>query len=212
MSGILAVYALVISVLIASDIRPPPTKNYSLYAGFMHMAAGLSVGLSGMAAGYAIGIVGDVVGTGVWLEGHTLTVTGCPRIHATVEDLCRHGSHSDFRRSAGTVRVSGQLLLPRFALTIADSLWLSFSTLEPAVRQGGVVVLVRICAKEAGTSMRITELGLLQGLYTIAAGKAAWENDAVPRVITAGTFGARTSRRRSSSSSSKPGSTFTRSA
>jgi V-type H+-transporting ATPase proteolipid subunit len=32
-----------------------------LYAGFMHMAAGLSVGLSGMAAGYAIGIVGDVV-------------------------------------------------------------------------------------------------------------------------------------------------------
>ncbi|KAF2867395.1 vacuolar ATP synthase-like protein 16 kDa proteolipid subunit [Massariosphaeria phaeospora] len=60
MSGILAVYSLVISVLIASDIRPPPGKNYSLFAGFMHMAAGLSVGLSGMAAGYAIGIVGDV--------------------------------------------------------------------------------------------------------------------------------------------------------
>lgn len=61
MSGILAVYALVISVLIASDIRPPPTKNYSLFAGFMHMGAGLSVGLAGLAAGYAIGIVGDVV-------------------------------------------------------------------------------------------------------------------------------------------------------
>lgn len=59
MSGILAVYALVISVLIASDIKPPPEKNYSLYAGFCHMAAGLSVGLSGLAAGYAIGIVGD---------------------------------------------------------------------------------------------------------------------------------------------------------
>ena len=59
MSGILAVYALVISVLIASDIRPPP-GTYSLFAGFLHMAAGLSVGLSGMAAGYAIGIVGDV--------------------------------------------------------------------------------------------------------------------------------------------------------
>lgn len=64
MSGILAVYALVISVLIASDIRPPPEKYYSLFAGFMHMAAGLSVGLSGMAAGYAIGIVGDVVRVG----------------------------------------------------------------------------------------------------------------------------------------------------
>ncbi|KAJ4355432.1 v-type proton ATPase 16 kDa proteolipid subunit 2 [Didymosphaeria variabile] len=61
MSGILAVYALVISVLIASDIRPPPEKNYSLYNGIMHMAAGLSVGLPGLAAGYAIGIVGDVV-------------------------------------------------------------------------------------------------------------------------------------------------------
>lgn len=61
MSGILAVYALVISVLIASDIRPPPDKNYSLYNGIMHMAAGLSVGLPGLAAGYAIGIVGDVV-------------------------------------------------------------------------------------------------------------------------------------------------------
>ncbi|KAK7192208.1 v-type proton ATPase 16 kDa proteolipid subunit 2 [Paraphaeosphaeria sporulosa] len=60
MSGILAVYALVISVLIASDIRPPPDKNYSLYTGIMHMAAGLSVGLPGLAAGYAIGIVGDV--------------------------------------------------------------------------------------------------------------------------------------------------------
>ncbi|CAI6341156.1 unnamed protein product [Periconia digitata] len=60
MSGILAVYALVISVLIASDIRPPgDSSNYSLFAGFMHMASGLSVGLSGMAAGYAIGIVGD---------------------------------------------------------------------------------------------------------------------------------------------------------
>jgi F0F1-type ATP synthase membrane subunit c/vacuolar-type H+-ATPase subunit K len=61
MSGILAVYSLVISVLIASDIRPPPDKNYSLYNGIMHMAAGLSVGLPGLAAGYAIGIVGDVV-------------------------------------------------------------------------------------------------------------------------------------------------------
>ncbi|XP_014551857.1 hypothetical protein COCVIDRAFT_30656 [Bipolaris victoriae FI3] len=59
MSGILAVYSLVISVLIASDIKPPPNNTYSLYAGFMHMAAGLSVGLSGLAAGYAIGIVGD---------------------------------------------------------------------------------------------------------------------------------------------------------
>lgn len=70
MSGILAVYALVISVLIASDIKPPPEKEYSLFAGFMHMGAGLSVGLSGLAAGYAIGIVGDAV------RAKTRTISG----------------------------------------------------------------------------------------------------------------------------------------
>ncbi|KAF1816658.1 vacuolar ATP synthase-like protein 16 kDa proteolipid subunit [Eremomyces bilateralis CBS 781.70] len=59
MSGILAVYALVIAVLIAGDISPPPGQHYSLFSGFMHLAAGLSVGLTGLGAGYAIGIVGD---------------------------------------------------------------------------------------------------------------------------------------------------------
>lgn len=59
MSGIIAVYALVIAVLIAGDMGPPPQQNYSLFTGFMHLAAGLSVGLSGLGAGYAIGIVGD---------------------------------------------------------------------------------------------------------------------------------------------------------
>jgi V-type H+-transporting ATPase proteolipid subunit len=60
MSGIIAVYALVIAVLIASDIAPPPQQNYSLFTGFMHLASGLSVGLAGLSAGYAIGIVGDM--------------------------------------------------------------------------------------------------------------------------------------------------------
>ncbi|KAL9112744.1 MAG: hypothetical protein Q9227_003047 [Pyrenula ochraceoflavens] len=61
MSGIIAVYALVISVLIAGDMNPPTEsgQHLSLFSGFMHLAAGLSVGLSGLAAGYAIGIVGD---------------------------------------------------------------------------------------------------------------------------------------------------------
>lgn len=59
MSGIIAVYALVIAVLIAGDMAPPPQK-YSLFNGFMHLASGLSVGMSGMAAGYAIGVVGDM--------------------------------------------------------------------------------------------------------------------------------------------------------
>ncbi|PWY80198.1 V-type ATPase [Aspergillus eucalypticola CBS 122712] len=61
MSGIIAVYGLVISVLIAGDMDPPPNKHMSLYTGFMHLAAGLSVGLAGVAAGYTIGVVGDAV-------------------------------------------------------------------------------------------------------------------------------------------------------
>ncbi|KAG9234101.1 vacuolar ATP synthase-like protein 16 kDa proteolipid subunit [Amylocarpus encephaloides] len=60
MSGIIAVYSLVIAVLIAGDMGPPPDLNYSLFNGFMHLACGLSVGLTGLAAGYAIGIVGDM--------------------------------------------------------------------------------------------------------------------------------------------------------
>ncbi|KAF8422382.1 vacuolar ATPase proteolipid subunit C [Tirmania nivea] len=57
MAGIIAVYGLVIAVLIAGDMSPE--KEYTLFAGIMHLAAGLSVGLAGAAAGYAIGIVGN---------------------------------------------------------------------------------------------------------------------------------------------------------
>ncbi|TPX32552.1 hypothetical protein SmJEL517_g04354 [Synchytrium microbalum] len=58
MAGIIAVYGLVVSVLIAGSLNP--ADSYSLFAGFVHMAAGLSCGFSGLAGGYAIGIVGDV--------------------------------------------------------------------------------------------------------------------------------------------------------
>ena len=34
-------------------------NTYSLFMGYAHLAAGLSVGLCGLAAGMAIGIVGD---------------------------------------------------------------------------------------------------------------------------------------------------------
>ncbi|CAG8115265.1 unnamed protein product [Penicillium salamii] len=57
MSGIIAVYGLVVAVLIAQAVGP--TTNMSLYTGFMHLGAGLSVGLTGVAAGYTIGVVGD---------------------------------------------------------------------------------------------------------------------------------------------------------
>ncbi|KAF7283881.1 vacuolar H[+] ATPase 16kD subunit 1 [Rhynchophorus ferrugineus] len=57
MAGIIAIYGLVISVLIVSNITEPP--SYTLYKGFLHLGAGLAVGFSGLAAGFAIGIAGD---------------------------------------------------------------------------------------------------------------------------------------------------------
>jgi len=57
MSGIIAVYGLVVSVLIAGNLGPE--QDYSLFTGFMHLGAGLACGMTGIAAGYAVGIVGD---------------------------------------------------------------------------------------------------------------------------------------------------------
>ncbi|KAH7913396.1 ATP synthase subunit C-domain-containing protein [Hygrophoropsis aurantiaca] len=57
MAGIIAVYGLVVSVLIAGALNP--AKEYPLAAGFVHLGAGISCGMTGIAAGYAIGLVGD---------------------------------------------------------------------------------------------------------------------------------------------------------
>ncbi|PPQ92840.1 hypothetical protein CVT25_004328 [Psilocybe cyanescens] len=56
MSGIIAVYGLVVSVLIAGSLKH---TEYSLFAGFTHLGAGVACGFTGLAAGYAIGFVGD---------------------------------------------------------------------------------------------------------------------------------------------------------
>lgn len=56
MAGILGIYGLVVAALIANQISP---TDYSLFKSFVHLGAGLSVGLSGLASGFAIGIVGD---------------------------------------------------------------------------------------------------------------------------------------------------------
>jgi len=55
MAGIIAIYGLVVSVLIAGSL----SDNYTIRKGYIHLAAGLSVGFAGLAAGFAIGIVGD---------------------------------------------------------------------------------------------------------------------------------------------------------
>lgn len=38
-----------------------PRVEYPLFAGFVHLGAGLACGFTGLAAGYAIGFVGDSV-------------------------------------------------------------------------------------------------------------------------------------------------------
>ena len=55
MAGIIAIYGLVVSVLISGNLTAP----YSLFNGFIHLGAGLSVGFAGLSAGFAVGIVGD---------------------------------------------------------------------------------------------------------------------------------------------------------
>lgn len=50
MAGIVAIYGLVVAILIAGALQKPP--GYSLYNGFLHMGAGLSVGFAGLAAGF----------------------------------------------------------------------------------------------------------------------------------------------------------------
>ena len=57
MAGIIAIYGLVVSVMIAS--RLSNTHLTPLATSFLQLGAGLSVGMCGMSAGFAIGIVGD---------------------------------------------------------------------------------------------------------------------------------------------------------
>ncbi|ALC39722.1 Vha16-5, partial [Drosophila busckii] len=57
MAGIIAIYGLVVSVLISGNLQN--ADSYPLAKGFVHLAAGISVGVSGMASGYAIGVIGD---------------------------------------------------------------------------------------------------------------------------------------------------------
>jgi len=62
MAGVLGIYGLIVSVILAQAIRPPASggyTSYSLYTGYAHMAAGLCCGISCLAAGGTIGVIGD---------------------------------------------------------------------------------------------------------------------------------------------------------
>ena len=61
MAAILAIYGLVVSVMIANAMKP----DTHLFTAFVHLGAGLSVGISALGAGFAIGITGDASVRGV---------------------------------------------------------------------------------------------------------------------------------------------------
>jgi len=63
MAGVLGIYGLIVSVILAQSITSPlavGSTTYSLYNGYHHLAAGLCCGLSCLAAGGTIGFIGDV--------------------------------------------------------------------------------------------------------------------------------------------------------
>lgn len=101
------------SAFVTCSLRPFGAKlatvspnNYSLFAGFVHLGAGLACGLTGLAAGYAIGLVGDSVSL-FRPRNSTLTAQSvvCPRICTRAESVRGYGSHIDFCRSPRAVRV-----------------------------------------------------------------------------------------------------------
>ena len=61
LSGVCGIFGLIIAVIISSGMAAPsPTKTtYSLYTGYAHLGAGMTVGLSNLASGLAIGMCGS---------------------------------------------------------------------------------------------------------------------------------------------------------
>jgi V-type H+-transporting ATPase proteolipid subunit len=55
MAAILGIYGLVVSVIISNNMKP----ETHLYTAFVHLGAGLAVGISSLGAGFAIGTTGD---------------------------------------------------------------------------------------------------------------------------------------------------------
>ena len=96
MAGIIAIYGLVVSVLISNDL----TQKTSLFAGFIQLGAGLSVGLSGLAAGFAIGIVGDAGVRGTAQQPRLFVGMILILIFAEVLGMCMMPSHTSSRSLA----------------------------------------------------------------------------------------------------------------
>eukprot|EP00558_Chaetoceros_sp_UNC1202_P008287 CAMPEP_0197232622 /NCGR_PEP_ID=MMETSP1429-20130617/876_1 /TAXON_ID=49237 /ORGANISM="Chaetoceros sp., Strain UNC1202" /LENGTH=198 /DNA_ID=CAMNT_0042690701 /DNA_START=39 /DNA_END=635 /DNA_ORIENTATION=+ len=62
MAGVLGIYGLIVSIIIASGITEPTEygNTYSQFTGWAHLAAGLCCGLTCLAAGGATGVAGEI--------------------------------------------------------------------------------------------------------------------------------------------------------
>jgi F0F1-type ATP synthase membrane subunit c/vacuolar-type H+-ATPase subunit K len=127
MSGIIAVYGLVVSVLIAGSspsfynrrvslaytLSPVKPAEYPPFAGYVHLGAGLACGITGMGAGWAVGLVGDSVGSAFCASSNANFVAIVVRqsLCARTKGFCHYGSRPHFCRGARLIRVRTGLLL-----------------------------------------------------------------------------------------------------
>ncbi|KAJ3200383.1 1-phosphatidylinositol-3-phosphate 5-kinase, partial [Entophlyctis luteolus] len=99
MAGIIGIYGLVVSVLVSGNL----SSRMTLFAAFIQLGAGLSVGLSGLAAGFAVGVVGDA------------------GVRGTAQQPRLYDFDIDFRGSAGVVRTDWYVPFPSDA--VRDANW-----------------------------------------------------------------------------------------
>jgi len=59
LSGVCGIFGLIIAVIISSSMEGGANK-YSLFSGYAHLGAGLTVGLSNLATGLALGMAGEI--------------------------------------------------------------------------------------------------------------------------------------------------------
>jgi hypothetical protein len=142
MSGIIAVYSLVISVLIAQDLIPPSTGSYSL---FKYVRPSKSAEFSERTNLTRVQrvpascerLVSRLDGTCRRLCHRHRRRHWRASIHASVQDLRGHGSDPHFRRSPGSLRVCGFGDVQREAANTDDDAGLSlrsFSTPRARVK------------------------------------------------------------------------------
>lgn len=82
MAGIIGIYGLVVSVLIANDL----SQKLPLYTGFIQLGAGLAVGLAGMAAGYVDRLLYDLGNIELtWLSSFAIGIVGDAGVRGTAQ-------------------------------------------------------------------------------------------------------------------------------